>query len=421
MDSPFPEGFWWGAATSAHQVEGDNRHNDWWAFEEAGRTKSGERSGAGVDHFHRFADDFEQARQMGHNAHRLSIEWSRLEPRRGAFDEAAWHHYDQVLSALKARQLEPFLTLWHFTTPQWVMEAGGWLNPETPAHFLRFVEKVVNRYHDAVTYYITLNEPTVYAFYGYDQGTWPPGRRNRNEAVQVILNLMGAHAQASAFIHHVNPHARVGMANHLCVFDPLSPWNPLDWLKAALVDRFFNWPPLDAQVTGSAWLALPGQRPRRIHNAQLVRSVDFIGLNYYTRWRQSIWSSSEQLTTPGAVTNDLGWELYPEGLYRILKRLSRYPLPVIITENGMADAGDRLRPRFLAESVRHMKRAIDEGCDVRGYFHWSLLDNFEWAEGYGPRFGLLRVDRETPGMPRSWTESAHVYQRIIETGRLPPR
>ena len=416
----FPAGFLWGAATAAHQVEGGNTHSDWWTLEQRpGTIAHGDRSGEAVDHYRQFDGDFGQAAAMGHNAHRLSIEWSRVEPTPGHYDEAAWRHYDAVFASLDRHHLRPMVTLWHFTNPQWVLDQGGWLNPATTTAWVRFVEAVVRRYHGQVTDWITLNEPNVYGFDAYDKGLWPPQHHDRDEAVTVIVNLLKAHGRASKAIHALDPSARVGIANHVALFAPMQAWNPLDWAKVYLVDQLFNRMPIEAQVTGRIQVRAPGVTSRDERVPELVGSVDFIGVNYYTRWRQSLIDDRDQLVTPGAVVNDLGWEYYPEGLYETLKGLQGYHLPVIVTENGTADRSDRQRQTLLAAGVLGMRRALAEGVDLRGYFHWSLLDNFEWADGFQPAFGLLRVDRGAPGMPRIWRPSAYQYRAIIRAAQVP--
>jgi beta-glucosidase len=415
----FPESFHWGAATAAHQVEGDNVHADWWAFEqEPGTIHQGERSGAAVDHYRQFDGDFAAAAQMGHNAHRLSFEWARIEPEPGRYDEEALRHYDAVVASLQRHGLTPYVTLWHMTLPDWAAQKGGWLNPEVTTAYVRYVELVVSRYRDRVRHWITLNEPNVYGYYGYDRGIWPPRHHDRNEAVTVIVSLLKAHGKASKRIHAIDPLAKVGIANHLAVFVPMAWWNPFDHLKAAVVSGF-NRLPLEAQTTGRLQLWMPGVRRLDEVVSDLKGSVDFIGVNYYTRWQQSMFDDREQVTIPGAVTNDLGWEYYPQGIYDVLLSLKPYHLPVVITENGTADKADRQRQALLVATLRHVQRAMADGIDVRGYFHWSLLDNFEWADGYKASFGLMAVDRDRPGMPRTWRPSAMLYRDIIRARSLP--
>lgn len=415
----FPAGFHWGAATAAHQVEGGNVHSDWWAFEqEPGTIAHGDRSGDAVDHYRQFDRDFAAAQAMGHNAHRLSFEWARIEPEPGHYDEAALRHYDAVVASLLAHGLTPYVTLWHMTLPLWAAQKGGWQNPDVSAAFVRYVETVVLRYRNRAHHWITLNEPNVYGYYAYDKGIWPPRHHDRAEAVQVIVNLMKAHGQASRRIHALDPLAKVGIANHLAVFTPKDWWNPFDYLKTAIISGF-NQLPLVAQTTGRLRLWMPGVPAVDEDVPELRHSVDFIGVNYYTRWRQSMFDSDEQTVRTDVPTNDLGWEYYPEGMYDVLIGLKSYHLPVVITENGTADQADHQRQALLVATLRQVQRAMAAGVDVRGYFHWSLLDNFEWADGYKARFGLIAVDRQQPGMPRTWRPSATLYRDIIRSGTLP--
>ncbi|MBC7543834.1 MAG: glycoside hydrolase family 1 protein [Candidatus Sericytochromatia bacterium] len=415
---PFPAVFQWGAASAAHQVEGGNTTNDWWLHEQQpGTIAHGDRSGEAVDHYHQFDRDFAEAAAMGHTAHRLSIEWSRIEPTQGHYDEAAWRHYDAVFASLARHHLRPMVTLWHFTNPQWTMAQGGWLNPRTGAAWVTFVEAVVARYQGQVRDWITLNEPNVYGFHAYDIGLWPPRHKNRDEAITAIINLLKAHGQASRAIHRLDPTARVGIANHIALFAPQNRWNPLDHLKAYLVDNLFNRMPIEAQVTGRIRVWAPGVTSRDETVPELAGSVDFIGLNYYTRWRQSVFDSSDQLVTAGAPVNDLGWEYYPEGLHEALLTLRPYHLPVVVTENGTADRSDRQRSALLTATFQGLRAAMADGIDLRGYYHWSLLDNFEWADGFRPAFGLMHVDRAALGMPRTWRPSAYLYRDLIRAAR----
>lgn len=402
----FPEGFVWGAATSAYQVEGGIR-NDWSA--------AGLDAGPAADHYHRYAEDFVHAQNMGHNAHRFSLEWARIEPEPGRFDEHAIAHYRQVLQDLHAKGLTPFVTLWHFTQPEWFARLGGWQREENIASFLAYVRYVVTALQDLVPYWITLNEPIVYAFQAYEEGLWPPFEKERSQALQVARHLLLAHGRAWHLIHELQPDAQVGLVKNMTALAPAQVWSPLSLLATRLQHRLFNEACWQALVTGKLSLKVPRLGEVRIDASEgLKGTLDFIGVNYYTR--NLVNGRGELRTRRKARTSELGWEIYPEGLLQMLRHLKPYArklkVPVYITENGLADAQDAHRSQFLLEHLAVLWQAIQEGIPVKGYFHWSLMDNFEWAEGFTPRFGLMDIARR-------WRPSAEVYREIARHNGFP--
>ncbi len=428
----FPAGFLWGAATSAHQVEGDNRLNDWWRFEQLpGKIAHGDVSGPACGHYQRFDQDFALAAADRHNAHRLSIEWSRIEPERDRFDAKEIAHYHQVLASLRSHGLKPHVTLHHFTNPLWIADRGGWESRDTIERFCAFVRFCAREYGGEVDWWCTVNEPEVYGFRSYSEGTWPPAERDDSAALAVIANLLEAHGRAYRILHEEDRAdadgdgraAVVGFAKNYPIFEPARPWFPLDLLRARAEHQVFNRAVIQAPLTGEIALSIPGAKPVRRRVPELEKSLDYLGLNYYTRWKVKMFAPDPHVAARGALLNDLGWEIHPRGLEAVLQRLKPLGVPVVITENGVADAADRLRPRALVESLLHVGRAIDAGVPVLGYFHWALMDNFEWAEGYRGRFGLYRVDFADPERPRARTRSAELFARIaganaIEAGVL---
>jgi beta-glucosidase len=379
----FPDNFLWGAATSSHQVEGDNRNNDWWAAELAGQVPF--RSGEACRHFTMFGSDFDLARSLGHNAHRFSLEWSRIEPRQGHFDAAAIHHYRQVIEALRARGLEPVVTLHHFTNPAWFAQSGGWLRRDCIRLFARYADHVAENLGGPVRYWLTLNEPTVYIKQAYILGNWPPCERNAwRNAWRVLRNQCRAHVAAYEALRRHRPGSMVGFAHSAPVVVPCDPDRPLDRLAAAVRDFVLN-------EACFAFMKTDKRRP-----------FDFIGLNYYTRtvvrWQPrgiAAVFGTECLEDHHEGTrrfNDIGWEIYPKGLTLALQRFSRYGLPLLITENGIATDNEDVRRDFLRAHLEALAQAVALGIDVRGYFYWTLMDNFEWSCGTAPRFGLAAVD-----------------------------
>jgi beta-glucosidase len=417
----FPQGFLWGTATAAHQVEGGNHLNDWWAWEQVpGHIKNGDRSDPACDHYQRFRTDFDLLQSLHQNAHRFSLEWSRIEPAPGEFSSSAMRHYADVLQALRERGMEPVVTIHHFTNPTWIANAGGWEAPETADRFAAFAERVTDELGSLARYWVTINEPTVIAYQGYIRGDWPPGKHGGLDATaKVLVTLMRGHWMAYERIKAKHPELQLGLAHHLRVFDPARPFMPLDRAVAAAFTRVFNQTILKTLRQGR--LVFPLTRVGRASGPR--PSQDFIGVNYYTRelirfnrhYRAELFG--ERVLPATAPRSDLNWEIYPEGLYRTLVSLKREGLPIVVTENGIADRADALRPEYLLSHVTAMHRAIAAGVPIRGYFHWTSVDNFEWAEGYSAKFGLIASDPAS--QVRQLRASARLYAEICRSNAIP--
>ena len=382
----FPDGFLWGASTAAYQVEGGIENTDWAA---AGREGKVPAAGRACDHYHRYGEDFDIARSLGHTSHRFSIEWARIEPEEGKFDEAEIEHYRKVLRALHTRGLTPLVNIWHFTLPSWFAERGGFLHPRAPETFARYAGHVIEHLGGEAELWLTENEPLVYASGGYLLGVWPPFvKRNPFKFLRVCSALVEAHKRAYTAMKGVRPNIRIGVAKHNIFFEANA--NPFNMLVCALVDRFWNHRFL-----------------QRIKGYQ-----DFIGLNHYHHRKFGATAAEKA----AAVRSDMGWEVHPTSLYHCLIALKRYNLPVYVSENGIADAADTRRAQFITDAAACVHRAIAEGVPVKGYLYWSLLDNFEWAEGFTKRFGLVEVDYAT--LARKVRPSAYVYKRVCERNAL---
>lgn len=420
----FPSGFLWGAATSSHQVEGNNTLNDWWAWEQAGKTT--EKSGLACDQYRRFRDDFDLAKELGQTAHRLSLEWSRIEPREGEFDGAAIAHYQDVIRALRERGLEPLVTLHHYTNPQWLARQGGWVNPTVVERFARYVRHAVEALGPDVRYWMTINEPLVYAAMHYIDGVGPPGEHHLGHAFTVMEHMLRAHVAAYDAIHAVarargGQGVSVGLANHAQPFVPCRRWWWPDRFIARLTTEVYNHRYWDAMMDG-VW-KVPGKRPIRITDHP---AMDFIGLNYYGRifMRLGIptgrqWAGvrcSTRHHREVTERNALDWDVYPPGIAEVIGWGAKYRKPVLITENGLCTADDAQRERFILNHLRWVARAIQDGAQVMGYLYWSLVDNFEWAMGYGPRFGLIEVDYATQA--RRVRPSARRFADVCRTNQL---
>ncbi|HJT55080.1 MAG TPA: glycoside hydrolase family 1 protein [Ktedonobacteraceae bacterium] len=423
----FPRGFLWGTASSSYQCEGENTNDQWYRWEQQGRILTGEHAGQACDWWHNAESDFEWAEQMENNALRLSIEWSRVEPQEGQWDSGAIDRYRQMLADLHRRHMKPFVTLHHFTDPLWFADRDGFANESNIFYFIRYVTYVVQSLQDLCDFWLTINEPNVYAFLGYDLGSYPPGEQSINRALHVLRNLMQAHVEAFYAIRRVQPQSEIGYCLDYRLFDPASPLSPLDPLVAGVQDTFFNWAALQAAETGRFPFPL-NMVLRAIPRASGAR--DYHGVNYYTRdiVRFDPTRPTEffgrRYVKPGVVHNDPGLEgnfgeIYPEGLYRVLKGVyerTRGNKPLYVTENGFSDTLDDRRPRAILEHLAMTHRAIREGVPVRGYFHWTLVDNFEWTEGWGARFGLIELDPYT--QERTPRPSASMFGEICRANAI---
>ena len=402
----FPQDFLWGAATSSHQVEGDNTKNDWWAWEKSSALK--EVSGSACRHYQLYNQDFDLAKGLNHNAHRLSLEWSRIEPEEGKFSSAELEHYADVLLSLRQRNLKPIVTLHHFTNPLWLARLGGWQNPKCAGYYLRFVNKVVERFKEQAVYWVTINEPSVYIYYSYIIGAWPPQAKSVFKAMRVEQNLSLAHIQAYRLIHRIYKENKlkpplVSLAQNLQAFVPCSR-NLKNRFSVYLRERLFNL--------------------RFIEKLIRNKSLDFIGVNYYSRTlvevkRWGFWNLLLDVCQDNhrpLKKNSLGWDIYPQGLYELLLKLKKHNLPILILENGICTEDDGLRWDFIRLHLESLQRAIHAGVNIKGYIYWSLIDNYEWDKGFGPRFGLVEVDYST--YQRRVRESAKHFAAVCKTGRL---
>ena len=409
----FPPEFLWGTATSSHQIEGNNRNNDWWAWEqENGRILHNHKSGLACDWWENAEADLDRAAEMGTNAHRMSIEWSRVEPEPSVFDVDALDRYREILQAMHERGIEPMVSLHHFSNPMWLVEKGDFSADIIVEYFQRYTAKVVSALGDLVPKWITLNEPMVYVFMHYFSDDFPESKqRGMRAGFSAVNHMLQCHAVAYHTIKDAYPEAQVGMAKNMPVFQAapgsgaLSTW----WTKR--VDWLFNESWLESMATGKV------KRPfgnNTIKN--LAGSYDFIGINYYTRFYVKFPPGKEFISHDwgdDAVVSDGNYgEVYPSGLFQVIKRVKKYNKPIYITENGVPDQADALRPGFLLTHLREVWRAISFCFPVMGYYHWSLVDNFEWDRGWTQRFGLIAMNPET--QERTLRNSGRLYQEICQ-------
>jgi beta-glucosidase len=373
----FPEGFLWGASSSAHQTEGNNTNSDWWAWENSQKREAELRakglepekykSGTATDGYNRFDEDFALANTLKHNATRISLEWARIEPKEGQFNEEAFMHYEKVLQSAKFYGLKTFVTLHHFTNPLWFAKKGGFENIENVQFFIRYASKVAERLHENVDFWLTINEPEVYCLLSYLQGVFPPQKKSFRLARRVAKNLILAHNFSVREIKFFS-RSPVSLAFHLSHV-------VANGLIGQFLVKMYN-----------RWLG-------HYFIDQTIKFCDFIGVNYYFQHRIGRPNLGKPALNPDLKT-DIGWEIHPEGLEPVLLGLKKYQKPIYITENGIADRQDYMREQFIKAHLFYAHRAIANGVDLRGYLYWSLTDNFEWEKGFGPKFGLIAVDRE---------------------------
>lgn len=413
-DLIFPENFLWGTATSAHQIEGNNTMNQWWAWEQTTtRIADGSKSGRACRHYEFFAKDLDIVEILGLNCHRFSVEWSRIEPEPGVFNDEAFEHYEAVLRGLHERELATFVTLHHFTLPQWFEDAGGWLNPEAPDRFSSFARKVADRLGHEIDYYITMNEPMVVANASYLVGAHPPGHADEEEFAKAAVNLLYSHAKAVRAIREAagsEGKTNVGITKAITVYEAVDPNNSSDIEEKERRDRLLNRWFLDSLAAGRALEPLGANEPV----PGLPGSCDFVGVNYYLRARvspdQQRMRQYYESMRGRTEQSDLGWEVFPEGMRQALQLAWELRKPLFVTANGIADHADRKRAKYIISHLSEIHAAIRSGIDVRGYMHWTLLDDFEWALGYMPKFGLASVTPET--YKRVLKKSAMVFKEI---------
>jgi beta-glucosidase len=421
----FPEGFLWGAATSAYQTEGGiiNEWSEWednnaerlavegkkyWQDWQLKRfpeilTKENYICGQAADHYHRYAADFSDIEALGQNAHRLSLEWSRIEPHADIFDKDEIKHYREVLQDLKNRNIKIFLTVWHWTNPLWVRDQGGWENKKTINDFKKYVKRIAVEFKDLVDFWQPLNEPGTYIGMSYIQGVFPPQVRSFWRANRTFKNLMEAYRQCYYIIKACKPDAQVGMS-HYAVYNRPYQDKLFNRLFIRAIDYFRNWRFLDAIEKTNDFIGIQFYHTDNLH-------INFLNMSF----GKNHWGPIE-LKNYHTDVSDMNWDIFPEGIYHLIKRAAKYGKPIYITENGLADRDDKKREMFIKNHLVWIHKALSEGADVRGYFYWSLLDNFEWDKGFWPRFGLLAIDYRT--LSRTIRPSAFKYAEICRQNAL---
>lgn len=401
MEIKFPSDFLWGTAISSYQCEGGNYNSDWYLWE---KTRKLQPAGAGCGHYHRFREDFSLAKSLNSNALRFSLEWSRICPEPGVFLREEIEHYHKVFDSLKKNNLKPLVTLHHFSNPIWFVNRGGWMNPKNIDFFLEFVKKSVEEFKEKAEYWLIINEPLVYIYNGFIRGIWPPGHKSLVCAHKVLKNMRAAYLDGYREIKNIYKDSticpKVSLARHLRKFSPCQgPAFLLNCLGSHLRNKFFNFSLLDDLAKRGA--------------------LDFIGLNYYCIDYTHFTNILGGKIRPEPVSprrNQLGWYIDPRGFYDVLISLKKFGLPVIITENGTAETEDPLYEDYLISHLQALAKAYSQGVNVAGYLWWSLLDNFEWAEGFKAKFGLIEVDYKT--QKRKCKPFSRNYAKICRDNKI---
>ena len=413
----FPPNFMWGVATASHQIEGGNTNN-WTRFEP--RSKSGQESGDACDHWNRKEHDLQLIKDLNVTHYRFSLEWSRIEPEIGTWNQEAIDWYSDLVDQLLHNGIQPMVTLHHFTNPLWWEDMGAFEDEANILYWIRFCSKMFEVLSDRVEWWCTINEPAVYASMGYVLGEFPPGERSFKKTRQVSLNLMRAHARCYRTLKSMEHGAtrKIGLVKNINLFDPYRRWNPLHRFQARLLDGMFNRCWIDGLKTGRF---KPPSALRTVSIDGLKGSSDFIGVNYYTHLLATPFMPTkveiDPLIRPWEERTDFRYPMYAEGLKRAFEMVAPLNIPIIVTENGVADDDDDMRPEHVRRHLQVTAEAIENGLDIRGFYHWSLMDNFEWAEGYEQCFGLYHVDFET--QERTLRESGRLYASIAESHRMP--
>ncbi|KAL0479609.1 hypothetical protein AKO1_007717 [Acrasis kona] len=428
-ETHFPRDFLWGTATAAHQVEGDNDKNQWFTFENGGFTNSDknianyERSGIACNHYNLYREDISMMKKdLGVNSYRFSIEWSRIEPSKGNYDMNAVQHYHDVIDELLKNDIKPLVTLHHFTEPQWFADLGGFEHFENIEHFVKFSEFVFRAYSKKVEIWCTINEPNVYIVEGYISGSFPPAKHSIVTALKVTTVMCEAHVRVYRALKKIseelNVKSQIGLVLQLSQVDPQNRYNPIDRICTFAAEKISVGLYLDFFSKGSMYV------PFLVNyaNTDAVGANDFFGVNYY---RNDFFGMTLDIPPIKSVKdyknreyNDMDWEIYPEGIYRAIELVNKTlpGLPIIVTENGLADAKDAKRAKFFDRYLYAVNKAIQDGCPVKGYMAWSLMDNFEWASGFYPRFGLYKMNYKT--MKRTLRSGAKPFIETIKKWKV---
>ncbi|MDF2987852.1 MAG: Beta-glucosidase [Eubacterium sp.] len=415
------ENFMLGTATASTQIEGGDTNNTWYKWCQEGHISDSSSCFTACDHWNRVKEDTELLKDLNVQIHRMSLEWSRIEPEPGKFSAYAISHYRDEIKQLLANNIQPLVTLHHFSDPLWFQNMGGWKKPENSELFIGYVRHVVENLGDLVAEWVTFNEPNVYTTFGYELGIFPPGSRNLIESIKVKAEIIKTHVKLYNMIHKIRLEKNfkgktmVGAAMHLRIFEGIS---RMGKITAKIVNYAFNELFMVGMTTGRLMFPLAGKGYRY----EKGQYADFLGINYYTRniVEFALDPSNyfhQLISDKNLKKSDLGWDIYPEGIYMLCRKYyHKYKLPIYISENGISDKNDSRRAQYIVNHLAYIAKAIDEGIPVDRYYHWTLMDNFEWVEGESAKFGLYKCNfANQQRIPR---KSAEVYAKICKEKQL---
>ncbi|MDK2946384.1 glycoside hydrolase family 1 protein [Geotoga petraea] len=408
----FPKDFLWGVATAAHQIEGFNYKSDWYEWEKKGKIKDGSSSEKACLSENRYLRDIDNIKNLNLNSYRFSVEWAKIETEKGKYSNKQIRRYKDMILELKKNSIEPIVTLFHFSLPSWFSEIGGFSKVENIKYFTNYVNKVVKEFKGLVQYYIIINEPMVYLTQGYLFGEWPPGENSIEKTYEVGKNLLIMYDKTYNLIKKIDPYTKISIAKHTSVYEPYNKLSLKDRLATNKVRNLFDHVFVDS-ILKQKILPPFGKEELLNHNSDL----DFIGINYYTkRYIKYDNEKNFDIKTKSNHLTDIGREFYPEGIEKVLDRFSKYDIPIMITENGIADEEDRYRTRYLLITLEKIHESMKKGIKIIGYMHWSLMDNFEWVEGTSMRFGLYRTDYNNHLM--TLRNSGEIYSKIAKENSI---
>ena len=405
-----PKKFLFGTATSSFQIEGNNKNSNWYNWINSGHIKNFLKNHTFCDHWNNIDEDIDLLKKINSKIYRMSIEWGRVEPEESVFDKNIIEHYKYEIKKLKKNKIKPMVTLHHFSNPLWFEKKGGWQKKTNINYFLKFVEFIIDNLSDLVQDWITINEPNVYLAMGFLKGSWPPGKKiSLYKYLKCAKNIIVAHQKVYDLIHKTghnkNIKMNVGVSHHIRFFKPTNN-NFINKKVIQILDYYYHDLFID-QMT------LKYNKNTKTKN----KYVDFLGINYYTGHIIGIPFFSSKRSSGIKIKNDLGWLVYPEGLFEICSSYyQKYKLPIYITENGICDNDDKMRIKFIYDHILQIKKLIDAGVDVQRYYHWSLIDNFEWLEGINARFGLIHVDYNT--LQRTIKKSGFFYSELSKNNSI---
>lgn len=442
--SSFPQDFRWGVALSAHQNCGAEQFpfNNWASWEKKkGAIKDNQKSGIACDHWNRFQEDIELITSLGLTDFRFSVEWSAIEPHQGEFNQEALDYYNDFCDALKRAGINIMVTLHHFTHPQWFEQLEGFEKEENIAYFVRFCNQVYEKLHDKVDLWCTINEPTVLVLQGYFRGVFPPGKINPYAGLTVLRNLLKAHTDVYLSLKQMaqerNEEVSIGLVHQYLKFAPYNSWNILERTPGYLFNYLLNDTVLEFCTTGkfkvNFWAPnlISAFLPKGIDSLSPdffryitptgKKTLDFFGLNYYS---EAVLRFQPELSNPlnlapschpGEIMTDMPYGIYPDGFYNALVDVAKIGVPVYVTENGIADAKDDRRKYYIKKYLKALERAVGENYNIKGYYYWTLLDNFEWDMGYDMKFGLYHVDFAT--QKRTLRKGSEYYKKFVKTSK----